>query len=236
MPPPSDLPEDPRRTTLMATLRQSRMFADLSSENLSAVGDVCLIRSLDKGEMLFREGDKAEGFYVLQAGAISVFKITPDGREQIICVFRPPESFAEVTLATLEAYPANAVALENSKVIVVQRAGFRDLIRRNPELSLHMLASMSLHLKHLVQTLQDYKGKQIEGRLADWLLKHAPPGADVFELPVTKRNLAGQLGVTSETLSRTFARFRDEGLIRVLGPRVHVLNPAGLRAYTGDEV
>lgn len=221
-----------RRTALIGTLRQSRMFADLSSENLEAVADVCSLKSLEKGEMLFREGDKAEGFYVLQTGAISVFKLTPDGREQIICVFRPPESFAEVTLATVEAYPANGVALENSKVILVQRAGFRDLIHRKPELSLHMLASMSLHLKHLVQTLQDYKGRQIEGRLADWLLRHAPVGAASFELPVTKKILAGQLGVTSETLSRTLARFRDEGLIRVEGPRVHMLRAAGLRAYT----
>lgn len=220
-----------RRTALLGTLRQSRMFADLSSENLQAVAEVCSLRSLQKGEILFREGDKAEGFYVLQTGAISVFKITPDGREQIICVFRPPESFAEVTLATIEAYPANAIALENSQVILVQRAGFRELIRRNPELSLHMLSSMSLHLKHLVQTLQDYKGRQIESRLADWLLRNAPAGAAVFELPVTKRNLAGQLGVTSETLSRTFARLRDEGVIRVEGKGVHLLNPAGLRAY-----
>lgn len=236
MPGVSDTFSALRRTALIASLRQSRMFADLSSENLEAVAEVCSVRSLEKGEMLFREGDKAEGFYVLQTGAISVFKITPDGREQIICVFRPPESFAEVTLATLEAYPANGVALENSKVIVIQRAGFRDLICRKPELSLHMLASMSLHLKHLVQTLQDYKGRQIEGRLSDWLLKHAPAGADAFELPVTKKNLAGQLGVTSETLSRTFARFRDEGLIRVEGPRVHLLNCAGLRAYIDPEL
>lgn len=225
-----------RRTALIGTLRRSRMFADLSSENLESVAEVCALKSLEKGEMLFREGDKAEGFYVLQTGAISVFKLTPDGREQIICVFRPPESFAEVTLATVEAYPANAVALENSKVIVVQRSGFRDLICRKPELSLHMLASMSLHLKHLVQTLQDYKGRQIEVRLADWLLKNAPADATVFDLPVTKKNLAGQLGVTSETLSRTFARFRDEGLIRVEGPRVHLLNPAGLRVYLDAEI
>ena len=90
---------------------------------------------------------------------------------------------------------------------------------------------MSLHLKHLVQTLQDYKGRQIEGRLVDWLLRHLPAGAEVLELPVTKKNLAGQLGVTSETLSRTLARFRDEGLIRVDGPRIHFLDQAGLHAY-----
>lgn len=223
-----------RRTVLLATLRQARMFADLSRDNLAAVADVCSLRALAKGEMLFRQGEPAEGFYVLQAGAISVFTLTPDGREQIICVFRPPETFAEATLATLEAYPANGVALEPSQVIVVHRAGFRELIRRQPELSLHMLASMSVHLKHLVQTLQDYKGRQVEGRLADWLLRHAPAGAAEFVLPITKKVLAGQLGVTSETLSRTFARFRDENLLRVEGSRVHLLDPAGLRAYTGE--
>ncbi|MEY4939721.1 MAG: hypothetical protein RIQ93_1456 [Verrucomicrobiota bacterium] len=222
-----------RRTALIGALRQSLMFTDLSSENLEAIAAVCSLKSLEKGQMLFREGDKSEGFYVLQTGAISVFRITPDGREQIICVFRPPESFAEAALVTVETYPANAVALEPSKVIVVQRTGFRDLISRNPELSLHMLASMSLHLKHLVQTLQDYKGRQIEGRLADWLLRNAADDAVSLKLPVSKKNLAGQLGVTSETLSRTFARFRDEGLIRVEGPRVYLLNRAGLRAHTG---
>lgn len=222
---------DLRRTALIATLRQTRMFADLGPEDIGAVAEACTMRTLEKGEALFREGDRSEGFYVAQSGAISVFKVTPDGREQIICVFRAPESFAEATLATIETYPANAVALEPSRIIVVQRAAFRELLRRKPELSLQMLGSMSLHLKHLVQTLQDYKGRQIEGRLVDWLLRHLPAGAEVLELPVTKKNLAGQLGVTSETLSRTLARFRDEGLIRVDGPRIHFLDQAGLHAY-----
>src|SRR5262245_40798893 len=82
MPERTDSLQALRRTALIGTLRQSRMFADLSSENLMAVADVCSLKALEKGEMLFHEGDKAEGFYVLQTGAISVFKITPDGREQ----------------------------------------------------------------------------------------------------------------------------------------------------------
>ena len=236
MPTPPDSTRELRRTALIGTLRQTRMFADLSKEDIEAVASACTTRALEKGAMLFREGDKGEGFYIVQSGAISVFKLTPDGREQIICVFRPPESFAEATLATVEVYPANAIALEPSQLIVVRRAEFRELIRQKPELSLQMLGSMSLHLKHLVQTLQDYKGRQIEGRLVDWLLRHAPAGAADFTLPVTKKNLAGQLGVTSETLSRTFARFREEGLIRVEGPRIHLLNVTGLRAYLDPEI
>lgn len=227
-----------RRTAIVAVLRQCRLFADLSSDDLEAVADGCATRTLAKGETLFREGEPADGFYVMSTGAVSIVRLAPDGREQIICVFRPPESFAEVTLATVDTYPANAVALEPSQVILVRKATFRDLIFRQPELSLRMLASMSVHLKYLVQLLQDLKGRQVETRLADFLLKQSPAAAAgcpaVIELKVTKKVLAGQLGVTSETLSRTLARFRDEKLIKVSGPRVQILDGRGLRAWSSN--
>lgn len=222
-----------RQTALSAMLRQSRMFADLPPADLAAVAQGCSIKNLQKGEILFREGEKADGFFVVQTGQISVFRITPDGREQIICVFRPPESFAEVVLASAVCYPANAMALEASSVIQISKEHFRDLIRKTPELALHMLVSMSLHLKHLMQSLHDIKGLQIESRLAAWLLEHCPPSpacADETEtefklvLPVSKKVLAGQLGVTSETLSRALARFRKDGLLRVDGTTLYILD------------
>ncbi|WP_043588754.1 Crp/Fnr family transcriptional regulator [Geminisphaera colitermitum] len=225
-----------RLTALIATLRQSRMFADLAPANLAAVAEGCSIKTLQKGEILFHEGEKADGFFVLQSGRISIFRLTPDGREQIICVFSPPESFAEVVLASAERYPANAMALEASQVIRVGKDHFRDLIRQNPELALHMLASMSIHLKHLMQSLHEIKGLQIESRLAAWLLEHSPAddgagGPVSFVLPVSKKILAGQLGVTSETLSRTFARFRKDGSIRVEGTVLHLLDRQTLKSH-----
>jgi CRP/FNR family transcriptional regulator len=235
------MPADPegvlsfRQAALAATLRRCRMFADLPSEDLRAVADGCATKALQKDEILFREGEKAEGFYVMQTGQVSIFRIGPDGRERIICVFRPPESFAEVAMATMETYPANAMALESSQVVLVRKAPFRDLVFRKPELALRMLASMSGHLKFLVQSLQDIKGRQIESRLADWFLRQSPAAAAgcpaVFVLPVAKKVLAGQLGVAVETLSRTFARFREEGVIRVGGSKIFILDCARLRAY-----
>ena len=225
-----------RTAALIATLRKCRMFADLPTEDIKTIAGDAVLKSLEKGESLFREGEKAAGFYVVQTGRISIFRLTPDGREQIICIFEPPESFAEVVLATVETYPANAAALEPSQVIQINKARFRELVCRKPELALHMLASMSLHLKHLVQSLHDIKGRQIEGRLADWLLKQSPAAAagcpTLFEMHISKKTLAGQLGVTSETLSRTFARFKREGLIRVIGPKIAIVDQRGLRAYT----
>jgi CRP/FNR family transcriptional regulator len=224
-----------RSVAITATLRQCRLFSDLSSEDVNEVAGSCAIRSLARGETLFREGTPAEGFYVVRSGAISVFRVTPDGREQIICVFHPGESFAEVTLATTESYPANAVAADASQVIFVRKDAFIALVRRKPELSLRMLASMSMHLKHLVQMLQGLKGRQIEARLAEWLLAQiapcAPEASPTIKLGVTKKILAGQLGVTSETLSRTLARLRDEHVIAVDGPRITLLDRTALEAF-----
>lgn len=224
-----------RRTVLLSSLRQCRLFSDLSPEELDAVAETCSTQHLKKGEYLFREEEKALGFYVVQSGSINVHRVTPDGREQVIAVFRPFDPFAEVTLTTLETYPADAVALEQSTVILVKRNEFRKLILNNPDLSLRMLTSMSFHLKYLVQMIEDLKFKQIEARLAHYLNRQREESKGhehgVVRLDLAKRVLASQLGVTSETLSRTLAKFREEGLIRVDGPQIEITDRAGLVAY-----
>ena len=210
------------------------MFGGLPHEDIAVIADGCQIRSLQKDEILFHEGQPADGFYVIQLGQIGIFFVTPDGREQIFSVFRAPESFAEVVMA-MDRFPASAKALEYSRMILVRKAHFREVLGRKPELALQMLASMSMHLKELLQLLQDSRGRLIEARLAEWLMQQSPAAAAgcpaVFDLPVAKKVLASQLGVTSETLSRTFARFREEKIIRVTGSKISVLDGLKLRAY-----
>lgn len=222
---------------MTAALRRCRLFADLSEDDLTSVAETCSIRSLKRGEYLFRENTVAEGFYVVQSGSINVHRVMPDGKEQVICIFRSPDCFAEVTLTTIDTYPADAVALESSQVILVKKQGFLGLIRRDPTLSLRMLTSMSFHLKYLVQLIEDLKFKQVEGRLAHWLLRNCPEACSgrvgTIELQMSKRILASQLGVTSETLSRTLAKFRDQKLIRVDGRIIEITNGDGLQAHLG---
>ncbi|MDX2110422.1 MAG: Crp/Fnr family transcriptional regulator [Verrucomicrobiota bacterium] len=225
-----------KQTAIIHTLRQCRMFQGLGEEALSAVAETCVLKTYAKGTMLFRENEPVAGFYVLQSGSVGIVRTTGDGREQVLCVFHPGESFAEVALTGMNTYPAGAVAYETAQVVLVRNEAFRALIFRQPELTLRMLGSMSFHLKHLVQLLEDLKFKQIESRLAHWLLRQVPEKINsgdegIVELASSKKLLASQLGVTSETLSRTLARFRDEKLIAVTGRTITLRNRAGLRAY-----
>jgi len=225
---------DLKKSGVINSLRKCQLFAGLSSEDLDRIAAVAVPKSLQKGDYLFRERDQAHGFYAVQSGAINVHRVNAAGKEQIIHIFRPGQSFAEAALATEQGYPAGARAVEASQVLLIQKNGFLDLLRRQPELALRMLASMSSHLRVLVSQLEDLALKDVETRLANWLLKHCPDPKSLqpvtIELPTTKRVLAAELGTVSETLSRTLAKLREQKLLTVAGKKFVILSPSKLHA------
>jgi CRP-like cAMP-binding protein len=222
-----------RQIVVENTLRSCQLFMGLPASEITAIASFIVSKHLAKGDYLFREGDRAEGFYIVQKGAINVHRVSAAGKEQVIHLFRPIESFAEATLATEGGYPADARATEPTTVLLVPKTEFIELLRKRPELALRMLGSMSQHLRVLVGLLDDLTLKDMETRLANWLLKRCPrPLADapaIVQLDRTKRVLAAEMGATSETLSRTLAKFRDKKLLRVKGNTITVAKPRDLQ-------
>jgi len=221
-----------KQAAIVNSLRSCQLFAGLPQPDLEKIADVSAVKSLEKGDYLFHEGDPAHGFYVVQRGAVNVHRVNAAGKEQIIHIFRAGDSFAEAALATPMGYPADARALESTQVLLVQKAGILELLKRQPELGLRMLGSVSSHLRVLVGQLEDLTLKDVETRLANWLVKRCPnpqSGSPAkIELPMTKRVLAAELGTVSETFSRTLAKFREQKLLTVKGKTVTVLSPARL--------
>lgn len=125
-----------RQAAIVNRLRSSQLFAGLPIADLREIAAIAVLKSVGKGENVFREGTSSNGFYVVQSGAISVHKISASGKEQVIHVFRAGESFAEAALATMKGYPADARAIEPSEVLLVEKAGFVALLKQQPELAL----------------------------------------------------------------------------------------------------
>jgi CRP/FNR family transcriptional regulator len=223
-----------KKIGITAALRSCQLFAGLPPPDLESIAEVTVLKSLAKGEYLFREGSPAVGFYIVQHGSVNVHRVNAAGKEQIIHIFRTGDSFAEVALASDKGYPADARVLEPTHVLLVQKDGILALLRRQPELALRMLGSMSSHLRVLVGQLEDLTLKDVETRLANWLVKKCPNlQSDQpvrIELAMTKRVLAAELGTVSETLSRTLAKFREQKLLTVKGKTIVVLSPAKLNA------
>lgn len=230
---PSSL-ADLKEAAILNALRNCQLFAGMLTQDLKEVTRITAVKSLEKGEYLFHEGQPSLGFYIVQKGAINVHRVNAAGKEQIIHVFRAGESFAEATLATESGYPGHARAVEASQVLMVHKGGFLNLLKHRPELALRMLGSMSMHLRVLVGQLEDLTLKDVETRLANWLVRRCPNPESTHPVPInlttTKRVLAAELGTVSETFSRTLAKFREQELISVRGRTIVVLNPARLLA------
>ncbi len=223
-----------RQAIIENTLRSSQIFMGLPAADIETIAAFVVPKHLAKDEYLFRERDGAKGFYIVQQGAIKVHRVSPAGKEQVIQLFRPIESFAEAALASPVGYPADAQATEASTVLLVPKSEFVEVLRSKPELALRMLGSMSQHLRVLVGLVDDLTLKDMETRVANWLLKNCnrPIGEDEIEIKLgrTKRVLAAELGATSETLSRTFAKFRDRKLLRMKGDALILTRPRELQA------
>lgn len=221
-----------RQAALITTLRNCALFAGLPVEDLRRVAAVTVLKHFEKGDYVFHEGDTPMGFYVIQQGSVNVHRMNAAGREQVIHVFRAGESFAEATLTMPGGCPANARAVEPSQLLLVQRPGFVELLRRHPEFALLILGSLSQRVRVLVGQLDDLTLKDVESRLANWLLKRCPDTGSAkpveIRLGITKRDLAAELGTVSETFSRTLAKLRAQKLLKVQGRVITVLSPVDL--------
>lgn len=217
----------------LAALRACRLFGSLPAEDLRRIGEFAQLRKVAKGVFLFREAEPTQGFYIVRSGAIHVHRLGADGREKSIHLFRAGESLAEATLAEGLGYPAHACAVEPSVVVFIPRDEFMDLLKQRPDLAIKMLASMSHHLRVLVNSLDDMNRKDVETRLAYWLMSRCPGEAGEapvhIQLDVTKTVLAAELRVRQETLSRALQRLREAKLIATQGRQITLTDPPRLR-------
>jgi CRP/FNR family transcriptional regulator, dissimilatory nitrate respiration regulator len=224
---------DLRDAALIYSLRSASIFAGLPEDELRQIAGYAVIKPLRKGEYLFRERDSAIGFYIVRKGIINVHRVSADGREQVIHLFRPGESFAEAALAGDSGYPADARAVENSEVILIPKQEFMAHQRDHIDLAWRMLGSMSQHLRVLVFTLDGLKLKDAETRFLHWVLRRCPrplthESAGV-EIGMTKAVLASELGTRQETLSRIFAKLRDAKVLEVKQSAFVVPDPLALQ-------
>jgi CRP/FNR family transcriptional regulator, dissimilatory nitrate respiration regulator len=207
------------------------LFAGLSQEQYGALARIGVRRFCRKGERLFSEGDEGTGFYVVLAGRVKIFKVSVEGKEQILHFVGPGESFGEVSVFTGQGFPADAVTAIQTTFCFFPRAAFSALIRRDPALALNMLAQLSRRLRQFAGLIEDLSLKEVPERLAKYLLYLSTRDGDgdgALELDVSKGQLAALLGTIPETLSRILAKMNRQGLIRSQGAKIRILDRRGL--------
>lgn len=212
------------------------LFADLEPGELERLARISVALKLERGEELFFEGDASKGFFAVVEGLIRVYKVAPDGREQVLHLVGPGQTFAEASMFGESRYPASAGAVQPSKLLLIPKGPFLKLLRSEPEIALKLLASMAEWLKRLSGLVETLSLKNVEARLAEYLLARAleegRPAAEgvLLTLDMEKRMVAARIGTISETFSRTLKKLKDKGLVREEGPNIFITDLEGLRA------
>ena len=207
------------------------LFNGLPEDQLHAIKQIAVEKKVNKGEAIFSEGDEGKGFFVVLEGRVKIYKVSAEGKEQILHIFGQGQPFGEVPVFAGQKFPANAQAISKGRVLFFPRTAFVALITENPSLSLNMLAIMSSKLREFTVQIENLSLKEIPARLASYLIYLADEqqSDDTVTLGISKGQLASILGTIPETLSRIFAKLSGQGLIRVQGPRIALLDREALQ-------
>jgi CRP/FNR family transcriptional regulator, dissimilatory nitrate respiration regulator len=225
------------RMRLADRIAKIALFNGLPGEQLDELAKIVVEQRFRRGQTLFAEGTKASGFYGIVSGKIKVYKMSLEGKEQILHIFGHGEFFGEVPVFAGGNYPAHAETLEESRLLFFPRAQFVELIKREPSLSMNMLAVLSLRLRQFTHLIEDLSLKEVPGRLAAYLLYMSDRNgqSNLLELDITKGQLASLLGTIPETLSRILGKLTQQEFIRVDGRKIELCNREALVSLAAGE-
>lgn len=212
------------------------VFRGLKAETVEHIIAPATAVMLRPHDLIVRQEEPATAFFIVIDGWIKLYRGTPSGDETVIDIMTKGQSFAEAVAFTGNRYIATAKAVSDARVGRIPADHIVRCIRQSPDIALAMIASVSQHMHQLVQQVEQLKAQSGVQRVAEFLasLSLAEQGQCALALPYDKVLIAGQLGLTPESLSRAFARLRTIG-VRVDASHVVVRDVAKLRALAADD-
>jgi CRP/FNR family transcriptional regulator, dissimilatory nitrate respiration regulator len=212
--------------TVRDILIKSQLFGGLSEEHIAEIEKIAVDKHYNKGDIIFYDGDEGVGFYLVVAGCVSVYKLSPEGKEQILHIVKEGDTIGAVPVFSGKSFPANARAITKSHLLFFDRKKFIQLITNKPSLTMNIMALLSMRLREFTIQVENLSLKEIPGRLAAYLLylSQEQGNKDLIKLNISKVQLANLLGTGPESLSRTLGSMKSKRLIEEKGSYIRLIN------------
>jgi CRP/FNR family transcriptional regulator len=199
------------------------IFSGLISEELSKVANLIVKKKYEKGELIIMEGSYSNNLIIIDQGQVKVFRYTIEGKEQILYIFAQGDFFGEKNLLRNKEASYNVEALETTKICMINKKDFQELLRDYPEIGIKVIEELCIRMDKIEGTVQSMGTKSIESRINGVLLdfvdrygKKHPKGV-LVELPLSREGIANYIGTARETVSRKLSALQDEGIIEMIG-------------------
>ena len=194
--------------------RDSLLLSSAPENVVEALLSRAGVSSVDRGTLVFAQGDPADAIYIVLDGWVKLYRIAPSGSEAIVGIFTKGHSFGEAIALRNGTYPVYAEAVTDCALMRLDAQELLRHLRASPEIAVAMLTATYAHLHNLVAQIEQLKALTGPQRVAEFLLELAQSrfGACSVELPYDKVLIAGRLGMKPESLSRAFSKLRDQGV------------------------
>jgi CRP-like cAMP-binding protein len=209
------------------------IFSNLTTEEMIEVSMTAVQMKYKKGEIIYLEGELSEKLFVINTGKVKIYKLSEEGKEQIIRILQVGDFMGELSLFTNYPLKNNAEAIETTTLCTIDSKQINDLIEKRPSIALKIMKELSTRLEKTESLIESIGHRNVEQRVADILLRMADDN-NVVNLSISKKDLAAHIGMSQETLSRKLSSFQEEGFIRQEGQRkIIILNREALEDICG---
>lgn len=205
------------------------LFATLSERTLLQLGRIALRRTYAPGTLILLEGEPCTAVFFIITGQVRIYRLSPQGRQQVLAILGAGQSFNTVPPFVPEATnPASVEAVGETTVLTLRKEDFLQLVRRCADLSWAILEDFAVRLLHLTDLVEDLALRSVRGRLARFLLEQAD-GVQTTR-PWTQDEIAAHLGTVRDVVGRSLRGLAEAGLVRMERGRIVLLDREGLEA------
>ena len=210
------------------------LFSDLSKNDLEVLSQHKTCIRYKKGQTLFYEGTRPMGLFCINTGKVKVYKISSEGKEQILKLAKPGDFLGYRALISEEFYNSSATVIEEGAICYIPKTDFLNLLNSNPQFFRRMAKQVAHELGTMEQKLVTIAQKSVRERLAATLLMlketYGMEGdeSDLIDIALSREDLANIIGTATETVIRLLSDFKNQQLISLQGKKIKVLDSRGL--------
>ena len=209
-------------------LKSILYFSDLGLAELELIAKLVFEKTADRAEMVLLEGESAANLYFVASGVVKVFKTSAEGKEQILSIVRPGESFNDVPIFDGGPNPASAQAMGTVLLYGIKKNDMEAILRDHPQIALNVIKVLARRVRHLVSLVEDLSFKHVIGRVAKILFEHV--GGEMGRGPrLTQQEMAAMAGTAREVVGRSLKALEEEGAIKLDRHRIIITDKEALQ-------
>jgi CRP/FNR family transcriptional regulator, cyclic AMP receptor protein len=237
LPPSRNAKQPPRVLDKLAPLRNHPLFREFPPAVIEHFGTYMTRRSVRRGATIFAKGDPGTGLMAVLWGSVKISVPTPDGREAVLNIINPGEIFGEMALLDGRPRSADAVAMDDCELMVIDRRDFIPFLRQQPDIALKFIEILCARIRHTSEQVEDVMYLSFPGRLAKTLLQltggpEAP--AAHRNVRITQRELSSIIGMSRESTNKQLRAWEDRKWVRLQRGGIAVLDPNALAKLAAE--